>query len=157
MSTIGEALRFYQNGDWEEAARRLRIVVEFDRENVQAWMYYGAALGQLHRWPQASEAFRHVVDLRPEEASGYVDLGTAALEAGYLDRADDAIRAALQLEPKHPVALALRERLKAMEPEPAAAPPSEPAATAAPDATLPAPTRTASPRRLRALVPTIHK
>ncbi|NUP98796.1 MAG: tetratricopeptide repeat protein, partial [Armatimonadetes bacterium] len=126
MSTFSEALRLYQEGRYDEAARRLRILLEFDRENAQAWMYYGAALGQLGRWSQAADAYRQVVDLEPEEASSYVDLATALVECGRLEQAGNALQAAIELEPRHPVALEMRERLGTTT-----APPPSPARPAA--------------------------
>lgn len=118
MSTLSEALRLYQDGQYEEAAKRLRILTEFDPDNPQPWLYYGACLGQLGRWGQAADAYRRVVELLPEEVSAYCDLAEALLQAGRLEQAEDAVLMALSLAPDHPVALDLRHRLAVAAPKP---------------------------------------
>ncbi len=118
MNTLTEALRLYQDGQYQEAARRLRIFVEFDRTNPQAWMYYGAALGQLGRWHEAAEAYRKVVNLHPDEVSSHCDLAAALIETGQLDQAETALSAALAVEPRHPIAMELQERLRRRIPAP---------------------------------------
>lgn len=131
MNKLSEALRLYQDGRYDEASRRLRVIIEFDRENVQAWTYYAACLAQMGRWSQATDAYRQVVDLQPDEPSAYVDLGAALFEQGLLDQAADAVAAALALEPRHPIALRLRRKigsatLPARKGPPAPAAPAEP-------------------------------
>jgi len=152
MSSMSEALRLYQDGHYEEAAKRLRILTEFDSGNPQPWLYYGAALGQLGRWGQAADAYRYVVELLPEEVSGYCDLAEALLQAGRLEQAEDAVQMALSLAPDHPVALDLRKRVavaaptlpKGLDPSPPAEPRPEP--------TSPPPPPPRGPNRLSILV-----
>lgn len=116
MNPLSEALRLYQQEDYSEAVRRLREIVAEAPDNAQAWMYYGAALGQLQEWDAAVRALRQVVRLQPEQASSYCDLASALLEQGDVGSAGEAIASALLLEPAHPVALQLQERLASEEP-----------------------------------------
>ncbi len=137
MNTYAEALRLYQDGQYEEAAQRLRIIVEFDRQNHQALMYYGAALGQLGRWSQAVDAYRAVTNLLPEDPTAYCELATALIELGHWDQAEDAVTTALLLESSHPVALGLRERIRSHYPQRPDT--DEPQATPPPPTLAPAP------------------
>ncbi|MBI2298424.1 MAG: hypothetical protein HYU66_05630, partial [Armatimonadetes bacterium] len=104
-----------------EAVSLLEPLVAAEPDNAQAWMYLGAALGQLAQWPEAARALREVVRLQPEQASSYCDLAAALLEVGDRASAGHALDSALLLEPGHPVALRLKPR---------AEPPPEPAPTA---------------------------
>ncbi|MCC7491845.1 MAG: hypothetical protein IT204_05835 [Fimbriimonadaceae bacterium] len=149
MSTLADALRLYQDGKWEEASRLLRILVEFDRTNPQAWVYYGACLGQLGRWGPAVDAYRQATGLLPEEASAHCDLASALIEVGRLEQADDSVTTALLLEPQHPVALELRRRIEALRPAEHKPLPSPPG-TAAPRSAAATPRRVE--RRLQFLL-----
>ncbi len=137
MRTLAEGLRLYQEERYDEAARRLQVVCEFEPDNVQAWMYYGAVLGKLDHWPHAVRAFERVVALQPDESSGFYNLAHARLNTGDAAGAEVAIAHALALEPNNPAVEALRDKIhRALRPP---AKPVEPTDQAAPPKPKPAP------------------
>lgn len=146
MRTLAEGLRLYQEERYDEAARRLQVVCEFEPDNVQAWMYYGAVLGKLDHWPHAVRALERVVALQPDESSGFYNLAHARLNTGDAAGAEVAIAHALALEPNNPAVEALRDQIhRALRPparpaepaEPTEQPPPKPAPKPAPEPAAP--------------------
>ncbi|MBI5835513.1 MAG: tetratricopeptide repeat protein [Armatimonadetes bacterium] len=143
MKTLAEAITLYQEERYLDASRRLALVTQFEPENVEGWMYYGAALAKLGRWAQAVEALRRVVKLRPDQVSGYCELAAALIEAGDKPSAHAVLDQAASLDPAHPSLRSLRARLTGQAP-----PPAKPAADEKPAR----PARARRRLRLRGLV-----
>lgn len=122
MRTLAEAIELYQAERYLDAARRLKLVVEFHHDNAEAWMYYGSALSKLGQWDEAATALGKVVTLRPEQVSAWCDLAEALLAAGRDEDAVLALDAAAELAPNYHAIGRLRGRLAAQQaPEPPAA------------------------------------
>ncbi|HAZ62008.1 MAG TPA: hypothetical protein DCZ72_00120 [Armatimonadetes bacterium] len=111
MKTLADAIALYQQERYVDAERRLALVTQFEPENVEAWMYYGATLAKLGRWPQSVEALRQVVRLRPDQVSGYCELAAALIEADDRAGAQAVLDQAASLDPDHPNLAGLRSRL----------------------------------------------
>ena len=122
MKTLAEAIALYQEERYLDASRRLALVTQFEPENIEGWMYFGATLAKLGQWPQAVEALRRVVKLRPDQVAGYCDLAAALIEVGDKSSAHAVLDQAASLDPAHPSLRGLRSRLTGQPPPPPPAP-----------------------------------
>jgi tetratricopeptide (TPR) repeat protein len=133
MNTLNEAIELYQQERYRDAVHRLRLVTEFAPDNVEGWMYFGAALGKLGEWEAAVHALRQVVRLRPDQITGYCDLAAALLEAGDARAAEATMAQAAGLDRDHPALRELRRRVSGVS-RPAPTPDPLPAASPSPRA-----------------------
>ena len=114
-----QGLNALQSGNAAEAVTLLERATQADPTDYQAYMYLGAAYGQVERHNEAVNALTQAVTLQPSNAQGRYNLGIAIERAGYAPQALEAYQQALELQPDYPKAQEAIQRL-----QPSAAAPS---------------------------------
>jgi len=81
----------------EERAKRMRELLERERDDEVTWFGLGQTLLALGRPDEAAEALREAVRLRPDYTAAHRDLGRALLEAGRREQAEPVLEHALRV------------------------------------------------------------
>jgi tetratricopeptide (TPR) repeat protein len=95
------ALRFEQEGRYDDALRVLGRAVELAPRDLGARNAIGLVLARLERYPEALAAFDAVVALEPGFAGAHCARGTALEAMGRLKESEAAYRHALELQPEN--------------------------------------------------------
>jgi len=95
------ALKFEQDGRYDEALGALGRAVELAPQDLGARNALGLVLARLERYPEALAAFDGVVALEPGFAGAHCARGTALEAMGRLKEAEAAYRHALELQPEN--------------------------------------------------------
>ena len=95
-----------------EAYGSLKVAVQLDPRQGEAWMALGDALRELRRLPEAEAAYRQGLPAAPEPALLFNKLGIVLALQGRAAEAEGAFRQALGLQPGFSEAATNLERLR---------------------------------------------
>ncbi|HET6971567.1 MAG TPA: sulfotransferase [Phenylobacterium sp.] len=95
------ALKFEQEGRFDDALGALGRAVELAPQDLGARNAIGLVLARLERYPEALAAFDAVVGLQPGFAGAHCARGTALEAMGRLKESEAAYRHALDLQPEN--------------------------------------------------------
>jgi Flp pilus assembly protein TadD len=95
-----------------EAYGSLKVAVQLEPRQWEAWMSLGDALRELRRLPEAEDAYRHSLSVAPEPAVAFNKLGIVLALQGRSGEAEAAFRQALALQPGFSEAATNLERLR---------------------------------------------
>jgi tetratricopeptide (TPR) repeat protein len=95
------ALKFEQDGRYEDALGALGRAVELAPQDLGARNALGLVLARLERYPEALAVFDGVVALQPGFAGAHCARGTALEAMGRLKESEAAYRHALELQPEN--------------------------------------------------------
>lgn len=90
-----------EQGDFGEALRLFRRVIEIDESDFVAWANLGGALQAMGRLDDALAANLRAVKLRPDNALPWTNLGTLYLQMRDEDKAHHAFEQAARLDPEN--------------------------------------------------------
>jgi len=105
-----EAHRLLEEGYDRQATEELQKVIDYDPENVEAYLEQARIYVKAGRLEEAFTALNHSLRRR-ETADGYLQLAKIYLEQGKLDEAQTQLNAALRLEPSSSEATTLMQEL----------------------------------------------
>src|SRR6202008_2888598 len=83
--TLG--VTFWQQGDFNEAAKELRAAVQAKPDYAEAYYTLGTVLKQQGKLPQAAEALRQAIRLQPDFAGAHTTLAAVLRQLGDNDGA----------------------------------------------------------------------
>jgi hypothetical protein len=127
MSTERDAgLQALQQGNPAAAVPLLETACHQNPGDFDAYLYLGAAYGQLGRQMDAINTITRAVQLQPANAQARYNLAVAMEQGGYREQAVQALGQALQLQPEYPKAREALRRLQGAGAPPA--PAQQPAA-----------------------------
>lgn len=115
---IDEARRYYQTGDFRNAAVSFKRLTEISPNDALLHYRLGVALANLGVITQAREGFERAISLQPTTAEFYCDLARTYLQEGRLDQARSTIDRALSVAPGHEAPVALSAELFNMAGDP---------------------------------------
>jgi protein O-GlcNAc transferase len=108
MVTIAEALASGTNhqraGQWTEAERAFRQVLELDPGNRQAYSLLGLVLHAQGKLVEVETCFRDAVRANPTNGRAHYNLGVILHQLGNLDEAGACFENAVRLNPNHAAA-----------------------------------------------------
>ena len=107
-----QGLNALQSGNAAEAVTLLESATQADPTDYQAFMYLGAAYGQVERHNDAISALTQAVTLQPSNAQARYNLGIAMERGGFAEQALTAYQQAVQLQPDYPKAQEAARRLE---------------------------------------------
>ena len=84
-------IRLYKQGNFRDAANELRIAVNKNKNDAQAWFYLGLSLTRTGDAKEASKAYENALALQPNSANARAGLATTLLLRNKLN---DALREA---------------------------------------------------------------
>ncbi len=97
----------YQRGNWDEAEKNYRKVVELNDKHPRGWTNLGLTLGQKGQYPEALAAFEK--SSRPADAR--CNLAFVLCTQGKIDQAKELYHEALKLDPSSKLARTSLARL----------------------------------------------
>jgi tetratricopeptide (TPR) repeat protein len=98
-STLAEARVDYEEGRFEEAARKYRAIVEIEPDNALAYQGLCRCLNRFGRHDEAIEECHRALELDPGLALPYAVLGGIYSRQQRLEESEAALRRALELDP----------------------------------------------------------
>jgi tetratricopeptide (TPR) repeat protein len=104
-NALRSAIALHRSGQLEQAAELYRSVLARDRENAEAWHWFGVLHHQLGDHAGAVALIGRAVDLRPEAYLYHGNLAEAYRAGGEHAKAAASCRAALRLWADYPEAL----------------------------------------------------
>jgi TonB family protein len=100
---LKQGIVLYQQGQYQEAEKLLKVAVDKNRQDADAWSYLGLTLlAQRGQAKNASKAFEAAIKLRPDSATAHAGLALALLIRNKMDEAVLEANKALSLDPKMP-------------------------------------------------------
>jgi tetratricopeptide (TPR) repeat protein len=95
------ALKYEQEGRFEDALGALRRAIEIAPQDIGARNAAGLVLTRLERYPEALATFEAVVELQPDFAGAHCARGATLESMGRLQEAEAAYNHTLELEPEN--------------------------------------------------------
>jgi glycosyltransferase involved in cell wall biosynthesis len=92
-------------GDWSEAARRYRVVLNADPALAHIWVQYGHALKESGALAEAETAYRRAISIDPQVSDFHLQLGHALKLRGDRDAAEAAYVRAYALDRRSKAAM----------------------------------------------------
>jgi tetratricopeptide (TPR) repeat protein len=102
---LDRARQLQRQGDWPQAERLCRQLIEMHPGSADAWDLLASALLNRGQAAEAVAASRQVVRLKPDSADANYNLGLALLRQGQREEALDVFGQAVRLKPDHVEAL----------------------------------------------------
>jgi tetratricopeptide (TPR) repeat protein len=99
MDMLAIGWKHHQAGQYSEAERICRQVLEADPDNAEAWHLLGLTNLRLNRLGEAESSYRRALGARPDLAEVHSDLGVVLAIQGRLDEAVASFRQALAQAP----------------------------------------------------------
>lgn len=88
-----------QSGDFGEAARLFRGVLDEDPDNALVWAHLGDTLAALDRFPEAADAYARAIALDPGDFDSHLNLGVLRANLGAPEEAARLLSRAVELQP----------------------------------------------------------
>src|SRR4051794_32149991 len=85
------ATKFYQQGQWAQAADALRQAIALDPQNAALWSDLGAAEQCRGDWPAAAGAYQNSLALQPRNLDTLANLAFLWVQQGQPQRAIDVL------------------------------------------------------------------
>jgi predicted O-linked N-acetylglucosamine transferase (SPINDLY family) len=101
IERLAKAEQFRQAGDWAEAERRYRLLLDTDPAHVEGWTLFGDACKGLGQWSDAANHYRKALDLRPQVPRTWNSLGIVLARQRRFAEAERAFRHVVELDPDH--------------------------------------------------------
>jgi tetratricopeptide (TPR) repeat protein len=119
-AATARAWQLHQAGQFQEAAREYRLVLDAAPTDASVWRLLGAALHALGNLGEAERCYLQALDLMPNLAEVHCNLGVIQMARGRIDDAIASYRRALEInpafsEPSNNLGLALIEQGKPEE------------------------------------------
>ncbi|OAB62970.1 hypothetical protein AY599_14290 [Leptolyngbya valderiana BDU 20041] len=94
-----DALQYHQGGNWDDAERLYRLVLQKNPQNFEAWLNLGMLYVSTDRPRDAIAAFRSATELDHSQGTTYYGLGLVWERLNQRDRALDAYQQAIDRDP----------------------------------------------------------
>lgn len=92
----------YQQGQFLEAEKQLRVLLGKNPSDIQALSLLGVVLDSQQKYEEAEKAYQKAIDLGPSSAALHNNLGNHYLSQGDTAKAQQAYQRTIMLEPRHP-------------------------------------------------------
>lgn len=96
-----EAVALADDGKWDEAAQKLRLVRPTGQDDPDTLSIRGDRMMVLGRFEDAAEALRNALEVGPGYADLHARYGQSLLEIGQVQQAADEFREAITLNPEY--------------------------------------------------------
>ncbi len=108
LALTAKAISAMETGNFEEAERNFRQIIDINPNAGEAFNWYGDLLGMLDRSAGQIEAEEKAARLDPLLVSNHYNLALAYARVGQDQQAIEAIDNALEIDPTHPISLELK-------------------------------------------------
>ena len=98
---LENAKRYFENGKFNATIANCKKVLEFDDENVEAYLYMGKALHSFKKYRSAVGIFEKLEKITPDDPENLSWLADSYLLASEYEKSASTIRRALVIEPKN--------------------------------------------------------
>lgn len=99
-SLPNEALCLQHSGNFVEAEQKYREILEWDRNNADAWRNLGILYCKAERYQEAQEVLFKALEIDSSKASQHYNLGLVLEKLGNIEQALQFYQQAISLEPK---------------------------------------------------------
>lgn len=103
-SRMDRIITLYKAGQFTEAEKRARAILETDPENHLGWSVLSAILTGQRKIGEAIGCSRQALIIKPDDAASHQNLGNLLKTAGELFEAEKCFRAAIELNPDYVLA-----------------------------------------------------
>jgi len=99
--SIDSVQSLLKQGQVKAAIKQLRVLVEHEPGNYQAWFLLGVNQAEQSQFDDAIKSFHHVIELQPKLAEPHNNLAVIYNETGNYRAAVDALEISLKLKPDY--------------------------------------------------------
>ncbi|MCC6544416.1 MAG: tetratricopeptide repeat protein [Nitrospirae bacterium] len=109
------AVRFFQEKQFEESLKELKIILTVNPEDIDALIAAGTIYQRTGRLKEAGEVFKKITEINPDHAEAFFQLAAIYDASGLYDEAVAAYQQVISLFPDNPRASEAKERIPGIE------------------------------------------
>lgn len=99
QDTVSQAIRFYENKEYDEAVRLFNQILKDDLKNLKVRFYYGHVLKEQRKFAEAGFQYLCAIEIDPKFTDAYIELTNLYHEAQLFSKALELLEEGLRSNP----------------------------------------------------------